>query len=81
MSTLELMHGAGKAGRPTKADQPKTVDYVCGLRKIGTNRYSLVTGVVANGVPELKVDAIVQSLDLAAEELRATFQKLMKEIP
>jgi hypothetical protein len=57
------------------------VDYVCGLRRVGPSRYSLVTGTVVGGVVDLKVDPVSQSLDHAAEELRGEFQKLMETIP
>ncbi len=56
-------------------------DFVCGLRRVGPSKYSLVTGRVVDGVPDLRVDGVSQSLDHAAEELRAEFQKLMETIP
>lgn len=64
-----------------KVPEAVAVDFVCGLRKVGPSLYSLVTGRVVDGVPELKVDAVSQSLDHAAEELRAEFQRLMEVIP
>ncbi len=66
------------------ARQPQpspVVDFVCGLRKVGPQKYSLVTGRIVDGVPELKVDAVSQPQDHAAMELRVAFQKLMGEIP
>lgn len=72
------------AKRPAEAVEAKregdAVDYVCGLRKVGS-KYCLVTGRVIDGVPDLRVDALSQTLDHAAEELRAEFQKLMETIP
>lgn len=58
-----------------------TIDYVCGLRKISNNRYSLVTGRVVDGVADIKMDPIAQELHLAAELLRDEFQRLMRDIP
>ena len=67
--------------KPAPALAVDAIDYVCGLRKVGPSRYSLVTGRVVNGVPDLKVDHISQSQDHAAEELLAEFRKLMAVIP
>ncbi len=68
----------------TIVDVPTTapvIDYVCGLRKVGPSKYSLVVGRLVAGLPELKVDEVAQSLDHASEELRMAYQKLMSEIP
>jgi hypothetical protein len=65
-----------------KADHVPAIDWVCGLRKVGPSKYSLVTGRIIDGVPDLKVDlAVSQSQDHAAEELRNAFQALMRDIP
>ena len=69
------------AAKPIVPSGPAVVDFVCGLRKVGPQRYSLVTGKVVNGVPELKVDEAAQKQEFAAEELRIAMQKLMAEIP
>lgn len=55
--------------------------FVCGLEKVGPSRYALVSGRVVDGVPDLVVDPISQTLDLAADLLRTEFQKLMETIP
>jgi hypothetical protein len=60
---------------------PGVTDFVCGLRRVGSNAYSLVTGRVVDGVAELRVDPIIQPLDHAADLLRTEFQKLMEMIP
>lgn len=57
------------------------VDYVCGLRKVGPSKYVLVTGTVEDGVVKFKHDKIPESLDNAAEMLRASFQSLMETLP
>lgn len=63
------------------ADDDGPVDFICGLRRVGPSLYTLVSGRIVNGTPELKVDTISQSLDHAAEQLRAEFQRLMETIP
>lgn len=74
---------ASKPGSPdvgTEGAEPK-IDYVCGLRRVGPSKYVVVSGLVRDGVPDLRVEAISQSLDHAAEELRSEFQRLVEFIP
>lgn len=65
---------------PTDA-APVVVDYMCGLRRIGPSKYVVVSGLIKNGVPDLRVEEVGQSLGHAAEELRAEFQRLVEFIP
>ena len=65
---------------PKKVDLPGTL-HLCGLRKTGPNLYAVVTGTVVDGVPALVVDPVSESLDHAAELLRAKYQLLMEQIP
>lgn len=68
----------------TDADVVETsavIDYMCGLRRVGPSKYVVVSGLVKDGVPDLRVEAVAQSLDHAAEELRSEFQRLVEFIP
>ncbi len=72
------------APRPIKSPEPEgpvVTDYVCGLRKIGPSKYSVVSGRIIDGVVELKVEPISEDLGHSAEALRSEFQKLVKFIP
>lgn len=62
-------------------EKAPVVDYVCGLRKVGPRQYQLVTGLVVDGEPNLKVDDVAQPLEHAAESLRIAFQKMFLNIP
>lgn len=77
-----LIAEAIKAQVPPSAEAaPVVIDYVCGLRRVGPSKYVVVSGLVRDGAPDLRVEPIAQTLDHAAEELRAEFQRLVEFIP
>lgn len=71
------------AEAPAVAEEaaPPVIDYVCGLRKVGPSRYVVVSGLVKDGVPDLRVENVAQPINNAADELRAEFQRLVEFIP
>lgn len=75
-----LIAEAIKARAGTEAEAT-VIDYVCGLRRVGPSKYVVVSGLVRDGAPDLRVEPIAQTLDHAAEELRAEFQRLVEFIP
>lgn len=62
-----------------KMDSP--VDYIAGLRKVGPATYRVVSGKIVNGVVELKVDHLEQSLEYSAEGLKTALHNLIGAIP
>jgi len=64
---------------PAKATE--TRDFVAGIRKVGPNSYRVVTGLIVDGMASLKVDAVEQPLEHAAETLKIAFRKLLAEAP
>lgn len=63
-------------------DEPEqTVDFVAGLRKTGPNQYKVISGTVVNGVPEVRVDHVEQSLEHSAIALKLAFRNLLSRMP
>lgn len=66
------------------AEAPKAgpvIDYMCGLRKIGPRKYSVVYGRCVDGVPSFTVEEAAQPLEFAAVELREVLHKVVGIIP
>ncbi len=62
-------------------DKQDVVDYVAGLRKTGPNQYTVITGKIVNGVGDVKVDHVHQSLEYSAEGLKVALRNLLGSMP
>ncbi len=63
--------------KPSAPSVPPPETFIAGIRKLGPQRYAVVTGTIANPI----VDTVAQPLEYAAEAMKLAVLKMLNVMP